>query len=155
MQNSPMTFRYFAPLALLAAAPSGPPSDISMFPAAAPSMKQVVIRPGRLANENQLRIEFYAGQTRTIDCNMVSLAAGLTRRDLSGWGYPYWEMPVPSPAVSTRMGCPRKSERKAFVHGTPETVPYRSALPIVVYVPVGYSVRYMLWRTDGVEKEAR
>jgi ecotin len=118
-------------------------------------MKQIVIRPARLANESNYRIEFYAGQTRTIDCNSVRLSAGLIRRDLAGWGYPYWEMPMPAPAVSTLIGCPPKSERQAFVHGPPEFVPYRSALPIVVYVPTGYAVRYKLWRTEGGEKEVR
>jgi ecotin len=64
-------------------------------------------------------------------------------------------MPTPPPAITTLMGCPPKSERQAFVQGAPEFIPYRSALPIVVYVPAGYSVRYQLWKTDGVENEGR
>jgi ecotin len=118
-------------------------------------MHQVVIRPPRRADEAQLRIEFYAGQVRTIDCNLVTIPAGLVRHEVPGWAYPYWEMKVPPPAVTTLIGCPPKSERQAFVHGTPAFVDYRSALPIMVYVPTGYTVRYRIWRTDGVEAEGR
>lgn len=150
-----MVMRHLAPLALLAAAPSAPATDIAMFPKAAPGMKQVVIRPARLTNESDYRIEFYAGQTQTIDCNTVRLSAGLIRREVAGWGYSYWIMPMPAPTVSTLIGCPPKSERKAFVQGTPEFTPYRSALPIVVYVPAGYAVRYQLWRTQGGATEVR
>jgi ecotin len=144
------------PLALLiAAAPAKPPADIAMFPKAAQGMRQVVIRPPRRADEAQVRIEFYAGQIRTIDCNLVTIPVGLIRREVQGWAYPYWEMNPPPPAITTLMGCPPKSERQAFVHGRPETIDYRSALPIVVYVPVSYTVRYRIWRTDGAEAEGR
>jgi ecotin len=144
------------PLALLiAAAPAKPATDIAMFPKAAKGMRQVVIRLPRRADEAQMRIEFYAGQTRTIDCNLVTIPAGLTRHEVQGWAYPYWEMKVPPPAITTLMGCPPKSERQAFVHGLPEFVDYRSALPIIVYLPAGFNVRYKLWRTDGVEAEGR
>jgi ecotin len=140
------------PLALLiAAAPAKPASDIAMFPKAAKGMRQVVIRLPRREDEAQTRVEFYAGQARTIDCNLVSMTSGLTRREVQGWAYPYWEMKVPPPAITTLIGCPPKSERQAFVHGPPESIDYRSALPIVVYVPTGYTVRYKLWRTDGAE----
>ncbi len=143
-------------LALIAAtSPAKPATDIAMFPKAAPGMRQIVIRPARRADETQVRIEFYAGQMRTIDCNLVSIPAGLTRHEVQGWGYPYWEMRVPPPAITTLMGCPTGSNHPAFVHGAPVAVDYRSALPIVVYVPTGYSVRYRLWRTDGVEAEGR
>lgn len=139
----------------LAAAPPKSQTDIAMFPKASRGMKQIVIRPPRRADEAQLRIEFYAGQLRTIDCNQVSIPAGLTRHEVQGWGYPYWDMPTPPPAITTLMGCPAGSERQAFVHGTPSFVDYRSALPIIVYVPGGYGVRYRIWRTDGAEMEGR
>ncbi|MEY2926939.1 MAG: hypothetical protein RL367_1416 [Pseudomonadota bacterium] len=118
-------------------------------------MHQVVIRLARRADEAQVRVEFYAGQVRTIDCNLVTIPVALARHEVSGWAYPYWKMATPSPAITTLIGCPAGSVHKAFVHGRAEWVDYRSALPIVVYVPVGYGVRYRVWRTDGVEGEGR
>jgi ecotin len=145
--------RALLPLALIAA--TAPAPDIAMFPKAPVGMRQMVIRLPRRADEAQVRVEFYAGQVRTIDCNLVTIPVGLTRHEVRGWAYPYWAMPAPPPAITTLMGCPPGSEHQAFVHGHAEWADYRSALPIIVYVPTGYSVRYRIWRTDGTEAEGR
>jgi ecotin len=35
---------------------------------------------------------------------------------------------------------------KTFVTASPLYVPYNSRLPIVVYAPAGYEVRYRIWQ---------
>ena len=62
---------------------------------------------------------------------------------------------VAGPA-SSMMACPGKAKREAFVSVNIDDpfVSYNSKLPIVVYVPEGFTVRYRVWSADEVMQDA-
>jgi ecotin len=72
--------------------------------------------------------------------------ARLDPKPLEGWGYTYYEFSGTGQVASTLMAPPPGAEPvAAFVQGTPLTVRYNSRLPIVIYAPDGYEIRYRIW----------
>jgi len=43
---------------------------------------------------------------------------------------------------------------KQFVHGEPLQIRYNSRLPVVVYAPKGYEVRYRIWNAPALFERA-
>ncbi len=120
-------------------------SDIQMFPAPERGMQRVVIRVPPRRDEVKWRIEFFAGKDMRVNCNHTAFGDNITSRPLTGWGYDFWVVNGDARAMSTLMGCPPGSDHVDFVSGSPVTQPYNSRLPIVVYAPIGFQVRYRLW----------
>jgi ecotin len=54
------------------------------------------------------------------------------------------------------MACPEEEKRRIFVavHLDDPMLRYNSKLPVVVYVPDGFSVRYRIWSADSEAREA-
>ena len=71
----------------------------------------------------------------------------LEEKDLQGWGYTYYEFTSDGQTRSTMMACNKPNENK-FVSGQTLIVRYNSKLPIVVYAPKGYEVKYRIWKAD-------
>jgi ecotin len=54
--------------------------------------------------------------------------------------------------MSTMMAAPEGSEKvERFVPGSPLLIRYNSRLPIVVYAPEGYEIRYRIWAAGDAE----
>jgi len=83
------------------------------------------------------------------------LGETIEARTLEGWGYPYYEVSGPSVTVSTLMAPPEGAPQvKTFVKAAPLQIHYNSRLPIVVYAPLGYEVRYRIWSASGTTHTA-
>jgi len=68
---------------------------------------------------------------------------------VEGWGYTYYEEAGSSETMGTMMAPPEGAPLvKTFVTASPVHVRYNSRLPIVVYVPKGYEVRYRIWEAS-------
>ncbi len=119
--------------------------DISMFPPAEEGYERFVITMDPRENESDYQVEFYVGKTMSVDCNQHSLTGSFETLNLKGWGYSYTRFTTKGVVMSTKMGCPEGSEREAFVHSSSETKRYNSRLPIIIYIPHGYEVRYHIW----------
>jgi ecotin len=120
-------------------------SDIQMFPAAERGMQRLVIRMAPRRDEANWRVEFFAGKVMRMDCNITSYVQNMVAHELSGVGHMYWVVDGRADAMSTLMGCPPGSEHMAFASGSPTTQPYNGSLPIVIYAPIGFQVRYRMW----------
>jgi ecotin len=87
--------------------------------------------------------------------NRVRLGNRIEPRPLQGWGYTYYEVVGPSTTMSTLMaprpGAPQVEE---FVTAAPLHLPYNSRLPVVVYAPRGYEVRYRIWEAPKTMEKA-
>lgn len=133
-------------LPVLAAGSDG--VDLTPFPEAEEGMtRMVILLPDMPRDEENYAVELLAGKTVATDgVNRVRLDATLTARNLEGWGYTYYQMTGGDRLASTLMAVPEgtPTERR-FVGGTPLTVRYNSRLPVVVYVPNGFEVRYRIW----------
>jgi len=131
---------------LLAMAEGGSPLDA--FPAAEPELNRFVISlPEMPRPEANYSVELIAGRViRTDGVNQVRLDATLESRPLEGWGYTYYELTGSGQVASTLMApLPDAESVEAFVHGAPLIVRYNSRLPIVVYAPEGFEIRYRIW----------
>lgn len=127
------------------------------YPAAESGYQRHVIELQPQANENQLKIELLPGKVLLVDCNRIGLGGQLTEKVAMGWGYTYYVLEKVSPPISTKMACPPDvPSRQEFVpvRGMNNLYRYNSKLPVVVYVPEGYEVRYRIWQAGDERKDA-
>ena len=123
-------------------------SPLDAFPEPEQGMVRIVIPlPEMSRSDDNYSVELVVGRViQTDGVNQVRMDAGLSPRPLEGWGYTYYEMTGSGQVASTLMAPPPGAEPvDAFVHGTPLNVRYNSRLPIVVYLPAGFEVRYRVW----------
>lgn len=128
--------------------------QIEMFPKAKEGYKQVYIQLPIVKNENDLKVEFFVGAEKMLDCNNHFLMGKVTSQDLQGWGYNYYEVESNGETGGTLMACPDQKKTKKFVSLQPEIVRYNSKLPLVFYVPKDLEVRYRILRPDAAMKKA-
>lgn len=92
------------------------------------------------------------------DCNRVALGGTLSSHTVSGWGYNYYRVDKIGQPMTTLMACPPDHPTTIeFVTANFENVlvRYNSKLPLVVYVPDGFDVRYRVWTAhEGVLEAA-
>jgi ecotin len=125
--------------------------DLKPWPPAAAGESRHVIRLPAMEDEASHGVELVIGKELEIDCNRHWFGGKLERQVVSGWGYPLYRLTSVAGPASTMMACPGEEKRTAFVVVNLEDpmLRYNSKLPIVVYVPDGFSVRYRTWSADG------
>lgn len=125
------------------------------FPQAEAGMERHVIELPKKSNEADYKVEIIPGKTMSVDCNNHRLMGTLSEKDLQGWGYNYYEFASDGQTASTMMFCNEPNKTK-FITGQTITIDYNSKLPIVVYVPKGFDVKYRIWKAgkelNSVEK---
>ncbi len=125
---------------------------LAPFPRAEEGMVRHVIELEKKADESLYKVEIIPGKVMSVDCNIHRLMGSLTEQDLQGWGYTYYEFKSDGQTTSTMMACNKPKEDK-FVSGETLTVRYNSKLPIVIYAPLGFDVKYRIW-TANEEKNS-
>ncbi len=126
--------------------------NIHMFPQAKEGYIRQVIELPKTQNDADHRVELRIGKVMLVDCNQHTLWGKVQDVTLKGWGYKYVEASEINLGASTMMACPEpKSER--FIALRDNLRRYNSRLPLIVYVPEGYEVRYRIWNAaDKVQK---
>lgn len=122
--------------------------DLKPYPEAQPGFKRTVFRLAMVENEADRMVEVLVGQTLMVDCNRSSFVGTLEQHAVEGWGYTYYTLGPVGPPVSTMMACPEaepKVEAFVTVRGDGFKQRYNSKLPVVVYVPSAFEVRYRIW----------
>lgn len=127
--------------------------DISMFPNAQEGFERVFIQLEKLANEADFQIEIYAGKTIEVDCNKHTLIGELVEQNLLGWGYTYYNFDTNGEFRTTLMACPDNKRKLEFVKSSSKMIRYNSNLPIVVFVPKNYQIKYKIWQRKPQEFE--
>ncbi|GAB6124027.1 serine protease inhibitor ecotin [Dysgonomonas termitidis] len=120
---------------------------LAPFPKAGEGMVRHVIEMKKKSDESLYKVEIIPGKVMSVDCNHHSLMGKLEEKDLQGWGYTYYEFTSDGQTRSTMMACNKPNENK-FVSGQTLIVRYNSKLPIVIYAPKGYEVKYRIWKAD-------
>ncbi|MGB7563972.1 MAG: ecotin family protein [Prochlorococcaceae cyanobacterium] len=165
-----------APAAVLAAvlaaaslpARAIPRLDLKPFPApAADELRWVIQLPGLLPptkdpslspDPADWRVQLIVGKTLPLDCNLHRLGGKLKPETIPGWGYTLFRLTDVGPMLSTRKGCPPGEPLKPqFVSAgsKPFVVPYNASLPIVVYTPKGYELRWRIWKAEQETRRAQ
>ncbi len=122
--------------------------DLKPYPAPEAGFERWVFRVPALVQEEDRKVEIVVGKTLSVDCNPTWFGGDLEQRTADGWGYPFYVLEKVGGPASTLMACPPGQERtEAFVsvQGQGFLRRYNSKLPMVVYVPEGFQVRYRIW----------
>ncbi len=122
--------------------------DLKPFPAAEAGESRNVIRLPVAEDETNRRVELVIGKEMEVDCNQHWYRGTFVRLTLPGWGYGFYRLSDVAGPASTRMACPPgEKKRQAFVEVRLDDalIRYNSKLPIVVYAPKAFSVRYRIW----------
>lgn len=133
--------------------------QLKAFPAAKEGMERfVIVLPHKeRGEENAYKVEIITGKEMLTDgVNLIRLGNVIEPRSLEGWGYAYYEVAGSSVTMSTLMAPPPGAAQvKKFVSGTPLLIAYNSRLPVVVYAPKDYEVRYRIWKADKKTRKAK
>ena len=144
-------------LAIHAAADDLIHPELKAFPVAEDGMQRfVIVLPHKERGEDStFKVEIVAGKTMLTDgVNQLRLGNTIEAKPLEGWGYTYYELTGQDLVMSTMMAAPEDSQQvESFVSGKSILIDYNSRLPVVIYAPEGYEVRYRIWSTsDNFEK---
>jgi ecotin len=127
---------------------AGGADEMTPYPAAEAGFVRMVFRVPEVEGETDRKVEIIVGKTLAVDCNRTWFGGDLKRRVAEGWGYPYFVLSEVRGPASTMMACPPgEEEAEVFVQvrGGGYLQPYNSRLPLVTYIPEGFSVRYRIW----------
>jgi ecotin len=128
-------------------------SETSMFPKPKEGQKQYIIKVPKQSDESQYKIEVLVGKREKVDkCNQHHLAGKLVSKDLSGWGYTYFDFESEGNILATMMACPDGKRVEKLILAPGELVRYNSKLPVVLYAPEGYEVSYKIWSASKKAK---
>lgn len=127
--------------------------NLKPYPEAIDSLERYVIYLDQQADESLFDIELIAGKTMEVDCNRHRLMGQFSQETVEGWGYNYYVFETEGQVMSTMMMCPAPKTMK-FVSGESLSVRYNSRLPLVVYLPKGYELKYKVW-TAGELQDAK
>lgn len=120
----------------------------SAYPNATDGMeRKVIFLPHVERGEDQhLRVEILVGRMMETDgINSYQLGGKLHKRNISGWGFSYYEVEGDlRNAASTLIGGPTNPAER-FVAGPRLLVRYNSRLPLVIMVPKGCELRWRVW----------
>lgn len=125
--------------------------NLAPFPKSQAGFQRYVIHVPTTGNDENYQVELIAGKTESVDCNQHRLNGNMTEKDLKGWGYSYYEFTTQGQMASTMMACPNRSNSKKFITGATQQVRYNSFLPIVVFVPNGYELKYRIWKAQDTQ----
>lgn len=125
--------------------------ELKVFPPAKAGMERfVIVLPHKeRGEEDAFRVELVPGKMMETDgTNLYSFGRILEEKNLEGFGYTYYEISE-GPVKMTLMR-PGPNRVNKFVAGQPHHMAYNSRLPIVVYAPAGFEIRYRIWKADEV-----
>lgn len=131
--------------------------NMKPYPGAEAGQQRLVFTVPAEQNEADHMVEIQVGKTQLIDCNTTWFGGAMEERIAEGWGYPYYVLAQVGGPASTMMACPPDAEkREAFVavRGEGFLKRYNSKLPMVVYVPEGFEVRYRIWSAGDQQGSA-
>ncbi|WP_084399695.1 serine protease inhibitor ecotin [Pseudotamlana agarivorans] len=128
--------------------------DISMYPEASDDQLRHIINLPETEDDYAFKVEIYVGKIAEVDCNKASLVGTFKEETVSGWGYSYHNFVTNGQIISTRKMCPDNTKHQEFVKSNGEIIRYNSKLPVVIYTPKGYEVRYHIWSRSDAEQTA-
>jgi ecotin len=129
---------------------TGSHHELKAFPSAEKGQVRYVWHPPKLANENDAKVELIAGKIIETDgVNFYSLNGVVETVPIKGWGYDRYVVNSDGGIIRTLMGIPPDTPRvNKFINigKTSTLVRYTSRLPVVVYAPEGFIVKFRVWR---------
>jgi len=126
--------------------------NMKAFPPAEKGMVRYVLNLPSQEDESGFKLELIVGKTvKTDKVNRYFFSGKIEEETIEGWGFPKYVVREIGPMAGTLIGVDPndpKVERFITLRGDPVLFRYNSKLPVVVYVPEGFEVRYRVWRAD-------
>jgi ecotin len=119
--------------------------ELKPFSPPEPGYERFVIELQPHPNERDLRLALLVGKDIEADCNQHSLNGSITQETIKGWGYSYYKVHEAGGVMSTRMACPPDQPsqvRFVTIRESGGLRRYNSKLPVVIYAPQRFIVRY-------------
>lgn len=129
--------------------------NLTMYPEPTEGFSMFTIQLEPNKNEANYQVELYVGKMAEVDCNKYRLLGCFLKHNVQGWGYSYYKFISNGELMGTRMACPEGLKKQEFVKSSVELVRYNSKLPIVVYIPNEFSLKYKIWERNDIEFEAK
>lgn len=114
------------------------------FPESILGFEKYVIDLDKKANEERFEVEVKVGKIDEYDCNIQMLLGEFEVNTVEGFGYDYFTFKSDGEVAQTLMGCPDETLTEKFVWQSVK-LRYNSNLPVVVFVPEGFKVKYNIW----------
>lgn len=129
--------------------------DLKKYPMPEEGRVMQVIELPKVEGEDEKKVQILVGKFAMVDsANRAWMQGQMEAKDLKGWGYPYYVFTSNGRIMQTRRGGGEPERR--FVNALSDyTVRYNSKLPLVVYVPEGFSVKYRVWTLGEEEIHAK
>ncbi|AIM36400.1 ecotin family protein [Sphingobacterium sp. SG20118] len=124
--------------------------DVNVFPAPEKGMVKYVIEVPHagIAADNNKKIEFFAGKYMETDaCNTYFLSGEFEEKNLEGWGYNYYVFKTNGNVGMTQMLC-EGEKKNTFVQAKSIVSDYNGRMPIVIYAPEGYEVKFKIYKAE-------
>lgn len=132
--------------------------ELRAFPPAEAGMERFIITLSEKDRQEEanFKVELIPGKVMLTDgANQLRHASKIEERPLTGWGYTYYQVTGEDVAMSTMMAAPEGSKMiKQFVQGMSTFIRYNSRLPIVIYAPKSYEIRYRIWSAKETAEKA-
>lgn len=129
------------------------------FPPAEKGYVRYAIKLPSVQKPEEYKIQVLIGKNVRLDPhNRYRFHGEIKKETIKGWGYSYYILQKVGPMAGTLMAIPEgtpKVERFIEVMPSLDLVRYNSRLPLVVYVPESFEVRYRLWKTDGKMQQGK
>ncbi len=123
--------------------------DISIFPKAKKNMVKHIVELPSVKNQKDFKVEIFVVKKMKVDCNYHTLQGSFVTKNLTGWGYDYYEFKTNGQVMSTMMACPDGKLTEKEILSETKFLNYNSKVPVVVYTPEGYEVKRKIWRVDN------
>jgi ecotin len=124
--------------------------DVNVFPAPEKGMVKYVIEVPHagIDSDRNKKIEFFVGKYMETDaCNSYFLSGEFEEKDLQGWGYNYYVFKTDGNVGMTQMLC-QGEKKNTFVQSQTILTAYNGRMPIVIYAPEGYEVKYKIYKAE-------
>lgn len=136
--------------------PAHATDNMQAYPAATQTQERYVLQLPTKKDESMYQVELIVGKTVQLDpANQYFFGGTIEEEAIPGWGYTRYLVNNIGPMAGTLMAVEHNAPKvKRFVTlgGDPKLVRYNSRLPIVVYTPKGFEVRYRIWTTPAKTK---
>ncbi len=127
--------------------------NMQAFPPAEEGMVRYVFQPPEQDDEAAFKLELIVGKmVQTDKANRYFFGGEIIEETIEGWGFPKYVVPEVGPMAGTLMAVDPsepKLDRFVTLGGGPFLIRYNSKLPVVVYVPEGFEVRYRVWKAEA------
>lgn len=132
--------------------------NLKVYPAPAEGMARYVILLDSLGSdaEYDYQVELIPGKMVDVDmCNRHGLSGGITEKTVTRFGYNYYEFTSTGDVFSTQMACMDDEKVSKFISGQTTKIRYNSLLPVVVYAPEGFELKYKIWKAGELQEVQR